>query len=303
MGDKVSLFNNERKMAWMRYFSEKTALDVETLKLIDLSVKNKNLIPAVEANRVVLAFAGEARPTLFYDMWNAGLGACDVWLKEGLDPEGEVSSCKVSSCIDRGIDGPTVLLIVNEQADSAYKIGLQNKRFSKGSVRYVAHEIRAVIMSMLEVRSHDTICIISGESIAVEAAMSASEGAVIAVEYDASDRDSMEENVSKFGLNNVLIVPDTNPKTLEKLPVPTTAFIVATDKLDGELRALLARNPHMRIIIYTLELNILAQIPALFEKYRIGNMEALQISVSKLRANGMFETKPVPWIISGVAGE
>lgn len=59
----------------------------------------------------------------------------------------------------------------------------------------------------------------------------------------------------------------------------------------------------MRIIIYTLELNILAQIPALFEKYRIGNMEALQISVSKLRANGMFETKPVPWIISGVAGE
>ena len=50
-------------------------------------------------------------------------------------------------------------------------------------------------------------------------------------------------------------------------------------------------------------MNILAQIPALFEKYRIGNMEALQISVSKLRANGMFETKPVPWIISGVAGE
>ena len=209
----------------------------------------------------------------------------------------------MSSCIDRGIAGPTVLLIVNEQADSAYKIGLQNKRFSKGSVRYVAHEIRAVIMSMLEVRSHDTICIISGESIAVEAAMSASEGAVIAVEYDESDRDSMEENVSKFGLNNVLIVPDTNPETLEMLPVPTTAFIVATEKLEGELRALLARNPKMRIIIYTLELNILAQIPALFEKYRIGNMEALQISVSKLRANGMFETKPVPWIISGVAGE
>ena len=129
MGDKVSLFDNERKMAWMRYFSEKTALDVEALKLIDVSVKNKNLIPAVEANRVVLAFAGETRPTLFYDMWNAGLGACDVWLKEGLDPEGEVSSCKVSSCIDRGIAGHTVLLIVNEQADSAYKIGLQNKRF------------------------------------------------------------------------------------------------------------------------------------------------------------------------------
>ncbi len=29
---------------------------------------------------------------------------------------------------------------------------------------------------------------------------------------------------SKFGLNNVLIVPDTNPETLEMLPVPTTAL-------------------------------------------------------------------------------
>ena len=34
----------------------------------------------------------------------------------------------------------------------------------------------------------------------------------------------------------------------------------------------------------------------------IHDMEALQISVSKLRRSGMFETKPVPWIISGLAG-
>ena len=132
--------------------------------------------------------------------------------------------------------------------------------------------------------------------------MSAGEGAIIAVEYDESDRASMEENVSKFGLNNVLIVPDAKEETLKKLPAPSTAFIVATDNLEREMRALLACNPNIRFMIYTLELNILARIPALFEKYHIGGMEALQISVSKLRKNGMFETKPVPWIISGTAG-
>ena len=302
MTEKASLFDKERMIAWLHYFADRTALDVETVKLMDVSIKNKNLIPAVESNRYVLAFADAARPTLFYDMWNAGLGECDVWLKEGLDPAGEAECRKVSSYIDRGIEGPTVLLIYNAQADSAYKIGLQNKRFSKGSVRYVAHEIRAVIMSMLEVRSHDTICIISGESIAVEAAMSAGEGTIIAVEYDESDRASMEENVSKFGLNNVAIVPDAREETLKKLPVPTTAFIVATENLEREMRALLERNHNIRFMIYTLELNILAKIPALFEKYQIRDMEALQISVSKLRRNGMFETKPVPWIISGTAG-
>ena len=133
-------------------------------------------------------------------------------------------------------------------------------------------------------------------------AMSAGEGAIIAVEYDESDRASMEENVSKFGLNNVLIVPDAKEETLKKLPAPSTAFIVATDNLEREMRALLACNPNIRFMIYTLELNILARMPALFEKYHIGGMEALQISVSKLRKNGMFETKPVPWIISGTAG-
>lgn len=302
MSGKGSLFHNERMLAWMQYFAEKTGMNVETVKLMDVSVQNKNVIPAVESNPCVLLFAGEARPTLFYDMWNAGLGECRVWLKEGLDPEGEVAPVEIRSLIDRGISGPTVLLVENDQADSAYKIGLQNQRFSKGSVRYVAHEIRAVIMNMLQVRASDRICIISGESIAVEAAMSAADGAVIAVEYDASDRASMEENVSRFGLNNVLIIPDAAPETLKTVPVPATAFIVATEKLEEEVCALLAVNPNMRIIIYTLELNILAQIPALFEKYRIGGMEAIQISVSKLRKNGMFETKPVPWIISGTAG-
>ena len=300
--EKKSAFSKEQMLSWLSYFAKKTALDIETVRLVDMSGKNKNLIPAVESNRYVLAFADASRPTLFYDMWNAGLGDCSVWIKTDPQPEGDIVCEKISGCIDREITGPTVLLVDNPRSDSAYKIGLQNQRFSKGSVRYVAHEIRAVIMSMLEVRAEDTICIISGESIAVEAAMSACDGTIIAVEYDASDRASMEENVSKFGLNNVQIVPDAKLETLEAAPVPSTAFIVATDHLEEEMKALLQRNPNIRFVIYTLELNILAKIPALFEKYAIHDMEALQISVSKLRRSGMFETKPVPWIISGLAG-
>ncbi len=302
MTETTSLFSNDQILAWMKYFCDKAAMDVKTVKLMDISAKHKNVIPAVEANRYVLVFAGAGHPTLFYDMWNAGLGECDVWRKAGTMPEGEVQRSKVSQLINQGVDGPEVMLIVNDQADSAYRIGLQNKRFSKGSVRYVAHEIRAVMMSMLEVRKEDTICIISGESIAVEAAMSADEGTIIAVEYNESDRTSMEENVNKFGLNNVQIIPDMAPETLKTIPVPTTAFIVAAENLESEIQALLALNPDMRFMIYTLELNILAKIPSLFEKYHIHDMEVLQITVSKLRSSGMFETKPVPWIISGNAG-
>ena len=298
----ASLFDNGKKLAWMQYFSERTALDVESLRLIDASVKKKNVIPAVETNGHVLVFADKSYASLFYDMWDAGLGECDVWLKDGLTPEGGVQCSKVSQLIDRAIDGPAVMLFVNEAAYSAHRIGLQNKRFTKGSVRYVAHEIRAVMMSMLEVRHNDTICIISGESIAVEAAMSADNGTIIAVEYNDSDRASMEENVRKFGLNNVQIIPDMSQESLKEIPVPSTAFIVAAANLENEMKALLALNPNMRFMVYTLELNVLAEVLALFDKYDIQNREVLQITVSKLRASGMFETKPVPWIISGDAG-
>ena len=61
-------------------------------------------------------------------------------------------------------------------------------------------------MNKLNLDDQDNICIISGESIAVEAAMIANEGSVIAVEYDSRDQTTMDENIEKFGLNNVTVV-------------------------------------------------------------------------------------------------
>ena len=48
-----------------------------------------------------------------------------------------------------------------------------------------AAEIRAVLLSKMQVDTRKNICVISGESIAVEAAIMASEGTVVAVEYSA----------------------------------------------------------------------------------------------------------------------
>ena len=44
----------------------------------------------------------------------------------------------------------------------------------------------------------DNICVISGESIAIEAALLASEGNVTAVEYSNADRNTMEDNIEHF---------------------------------------------------------------------------------------------------------
>lgn len=296
-----SIFNNDRILSWLKYFSDQVHLNLEKVKILDITVKNKNLIPMIESYKRVLVFADGRRPDLFYDLWEAGLGEMDIWFREGLNPSGGIKCKKIRELIKYKVTGPCAMLILNINAKSTYTTALKNCDFFRGSIRYVGHEIRAVILNMLHIDTQDIICIISGESIAVQASMIASEGTIIAVEYDKNDQHSMQENVDKFDLQNVEIVENTKTETLSNLPIPSLSFIVATDKLESEIENLLQINPHMQFVIYTLELNILSEIPAIFKRHNIRNMEIMQISVSKLNNKNVFEAQPAPWIISGEA--
>lgn len=299
MSDNRSSFTNAQILSWLEYFAKKAGLDIEKIKLIDISKKQKNLIPTIETHKRVLVFADAGDPNFFFNLWDYGLGDCDIWFKTGLTPEGGVNICKLSEMIDTEITGPSVMLIFNPNSRSSYRIGMQNDNFSQGSVRYVASEILSIIVNKLHLDDQDTICIISGESIAVESAMIASDGQIIAVEYNKHDRYSMEENINKFGLTNVIIVDDTSRASMRNLPVPSLSFIVATERFEEEVQNLLKINPQMKFVVYTLELDILSSILRIFEKYHISRSEVIQISMSKLNRKNVFEAKPAPWILSG----
>lgn len=295
------LFNNSQILAWLGYFAENTKVDLEKVKLLDITRKNKNLIPTVESHSMVLVFTEAGHHDIFYRMWDAGLGECDVWYNEGSEPSGEILHSKVKDMINRGINASAGMLICNPQARSTYKIGMRNSSFSHGTIHYVGNEIRAVILNKMHLSDSDTICVISGTSIAVESAMLAPEGTIIAVEYNQNDRRTLEENVQQFGLNNITVIDHVDNETLSGLPVPTLAFLVASASMEQEIAALLRVNPQMEFVVYTLDFRCAAQLPALFEQYGIGETEVLQISISKLNSKNNFEIEPAPWIISGKA--
>lgn len=293
------MFTSGVILSWLEYFSRNVDISLSKLKMLDITGKNKNLIPIIMCNRAVLVFTDAGHPDIFYDMWNAELGDCEIWYNEGSEPSGEMKHDKLSDMINRGINASAAMLIMNPNAATNYQIGMENRRFSCGSVNYVCSEVRAVIMNKLNLRDGDNICIISGESIAVEAAMIASEGSVIAVEYDVRDRDTMKENVDKFGLNNVSIVDTLENGALTKLPLPDKAFIVASKLLGSELKSLVAVNPDMDFVIYTLDFELLTEIPALFRENGISRTEAIHIEVSRVNSKSMTEPFPAPWLISG----
>lgn len=293
------LFTNDIIIAWLQYFAKNTPVDLEQVKMIDVTKKNKNVIPTVESHRTTLAFMQAGDPEIFYQMWKAGLGECEVWYNEGSEPVGEIRHDTVSNMINRGINASAGMLVVNPNARNTYKIGMDNMNFRKGSVRFVGSEIRAVILNKMAVGRHDDICVISGESIAIEAALIASDGSVIAVEYNKNDRATMEENMDHFGLRNVSVIDHVDEETMKDLPVPSLTFLVASASMEQELDCLMKMNPKMNVVIYTLDFQVAAGLPKLLEKYGIMDAEVIQIAVSKLNNKNAFDQQPAPWIVTG----
>lgn len=294
-----TLFTNEVILSWLRYFSQNVDFNLSKLKMLDITGENKNLIPTIMSNRAVLVFTDAGHPDIFYDMWNAELGDCDIWYNEGSDPSGKIKHNKLSEMIDRGINASAAMLIMNPKSATNYHIGMENSRFSSGSVHYVCREVRAVIMNKLSLREQENMCIISGESIAVEAAIISTEGSIIAVEYDSRDRNTMKENAEKFGLRNVTIVESLEEEVIKSLPVPDVAFIVASKLIGKEIKNLVALNPAMDFVIYTLDFDLLTSLPAIFRENGIERTEAIHIEVSRVNSKNMTEPFPAPWLISG----
>ncbi len=295
------MFNNASILAWLTYYAEHTQVDLGKVKILDITRKNKNLIPTVESHNNTLVFTEAGHPDIFYRMWAAGLGECRVWYNEGSDPSGQIYNKPVREMINRGINASAAMMIVNPNARSTQKIGMRNMNFSRGSVHYVGSEIRAVMLSKMHIDQADNICIISGESIAVETALLAPEGTVIAVEYNQNDRRTMEDNAHEFGLHNIEIIDHVDDETMKGLPVPSFTMLVASASMEQEIECLLRVNPHMEFMIYTLDFQCAASLPALFDHYGIGEVEVLQIQVSKLNAKRNFIAEPAPWIITGKA--
>ena len=299
--DSEIVYSNASMLAWMGHFAEMMDVSPEKFKLLNICQKKKNVIPSIESHKRVILFVDGSHKDICYEIWEAGLGECDVWYGEGSMPSDNIKTAKIKDMINTEIKTPTVLFILNENTRESYKIGIKNENFSRGPIHYVGSEIRAVIMSLLHVDAQDVICIVSGESIAIEAAIVASEGTIIAVEGDKGSQMAMEANVEKFGVHNIEIVSDLSRSSVSSLPTPRLAFIVATKNLEQDIENLLAINPKMQFVIYTLELDILSGIKDMFARHNIQNMEVLQITVSKLDSKNVFVTQPSPWLITGEA--
>ena len=103
------VFTNEIILSWLQYYAGNTTIDLEHVKIIDITRKNKNVIPTVESHKTTLIFTNAGINDIFYRLWNAGLGECDVWYNEGSEPsdlqqKSEGHDRSWNQCIGRNAD-------------------------------------------------------------------------------------------------------------------------------------------------------------------------------------------------------
>ena len=296
------LFSNEVILSWLQYFADNTPIDLEQIKMMDITKRNKNLIPTVESHKAVLAFMEAGDPEIFYHMWNAGLGDCEVWYNEGSDPTGPIKHDKVSDMINRGINESAGMLVVNDNARNTYKSGLDSLNIRKGSSKDMGSEIRTIVLNKMHIGREDTVCVIGGASIAIETAFLASEGVVLAIEHDKKDYAAMKENVGFFDLRNVSVLENLQEgEGVDEWPKPDIAFVSTSATMEADIDYLLKLNPQMNIVVYTLDFAVAGKMRGLLEQYGIKEAEVIQVSVSKLGTKNAFDVQPSPWIITGKA--
>ena len=78
-------------LAWLKYFSDHSEIDLSTVRILDITGENRNLLPTVQANRSVLVFTDGNHPEIFYSMWDEGMGDCEIWYNEGSEPQGPMT--------------------------------------------------------------------------------------------------------------------------------------------------------------------------------------------------------------------
>lgn len=295
---KEALFTNDVILKWLQYFAENTPIDLEQIKMMDVTKKNMNIIPTVESHKAVLAFVEAGDTEVFYRMWNAGLGDVEVWYNEGSDPSGEIKHDDVRFMIDRGINASAGMLMVNPNAVSTNKSGLGDVTMRPTS-RQLGTEIRDIILSKMRIDVEDTICVVGGEIIAIDAAFRASEGTVIAVEYNGKQRAALEENVEYYDLRNVKILDRVDDENMKGLPAPAIAFLVASASLNQEIDCLMKLNPNIILVVYTLDFAEAGKLRDLFEDKGIKDAEVIRVAIDRLNSDHTFDREPAPWIVSG----
>ncbi|MEA4965429.1 MAG: precorrin-6A reductase [Oscillospiraceae bacterium] len=265
----------------------------EDAAILSLHGREGNFADAVRRNKKVFAIAGGNVSAQLGRLCEAGLGGVTVTVGSELSYEAErIETGTAESLCGREFPALSCLLVENSEAGRLpVTHGLPDESFLRGEIPMTKEEVRAVALARLRL-TEDAVCYDVGAgtgSVTAEVALQAWRGRVYAIERKDEGCRLIEENCRRLNIGNVEVVAGSAPAALESLPAPTHAFLGGSGGTMGEtVRAILAKNPKVRIVITAIALDTTAQVLRLERELGISNLEATQITAARTRTVGGY---------------
>lgn len=178
--------------------------------------------------------------------------------------------------------------------------------FTRADVPMTKSEVRAVTIAKARLMNDHVIWDIGAGtgSISIEAALTALDGKVYAIEkeYDASEL--IKRNIEMFGLDNVDVRCGTAPQALSELPSPDRVFIGGSGGNMAEIISFVHEKLPLggRVVINAVVMETLSSAVEALKRHEFTEIDIAQVSVAKVVEVGrvhMFKSHNPVFIISG----
>lgn len=167
---------------------------------------------------------------------------------------------------------------------------MRDELFLRGKVPMTKSEVRAVVLSKLEL-SGDSVLYDVGAgtgSVSIEAASQLSSGTVYGVEQKEEALFLIEKNKERFHADNLVVVRGLAPESLKPLPPPTHVFVGGSlGNLRDILELVLCKNEEVRVVLTAITIETLSQALAWLKERKIQG-EIVQLCVSRADCVGGY---------------
>ena len=181
--------------------------------------------------------------------------------------------------------------------------GLPDSCFLRDEVPMTKSEIRALIMSKLQLRADSKILEIGAGSgsCTVEMGLLAYEGKVCTIEKNPTATELCKKNIARFGLDNITVLQGNAPEDLPDEFVPDRLFIGGSGGNMGSIIKKYAVSP-LRIVISAITVESVSEALEALKENGFENIEIIQAAVARSRKAGtkhlMMGLNPIT-VISG----
>lgn len=287
------------------YFCSKIGLSWQDMNFVSLHGADDNIVRNVAAHKKTFFLLGGeiSAKDLCLRLCVYGLGGVQVYIGENLGAADErVLTGKAGDFTEVDTSRLCVLVADNPDYEKSTPFGISDGAFLRGNVPMTKSEVRAIVLSKLQIHKED-ICWDVGSgtgSVTVEMALRCRR--VCAAEKNSEAVALTRENCRRHKCDNVVTAEGPAPSVLGDFPAPDKVFIGGSSGNLGEiLKAAYSKNPEAGIVVTAVSLETLSEAAEVFESYGI-EPEITQVAVTRTRKIGrhtMLSAENPIFIIKG----